>query len=82
MLIDATRKWAYAPVGLPKEEFMEQALKAWEEKGLRRLQLKTPRYGYHLGRWTEDDEENAQLILRGEQFTVGKKMKKGRVRIS
>ncbi len=82
MLIDATRKWPYAPLGLPKKEYMEQALKIWEAEGLSPLNLKTPWYGYHLGRWTENDEENAQMNLRGENFKIGQKLKKGRVKIS
>lgn len=82
MLIDATRKWTYAPVGLPKREFMEQAIKTWEEEGLPRLKLKMPWHGYHLGRWTEDDEENASLTIRGEHFKIGEKMIRGRVKIS
>src|ERR1043166_8882821 len=30
MLIDATRKWDYPPVSLPKKEFMERARTLWE----------------------------------------------------
>ncbi|MDO8637920.1 MAG: UbiD family decarboxylase, partial [Dehalococcoidia bacterium] len=63
VLIDATRKWPYAPVGMPKKEFMEKALKIWQEANLPRLNLRKPWYGYPLGRWTERDEQNAQLTL-------------------
>ena len=31
LLIDATRKWPYPPVSLPRKEFMENACKIWEE---------------------------------------------------
>jgi len=34
ILIDATRKGPYPPVGLPKRRFMEQALEIWKQEGL------------------------------------------------
>jgi 4-hydroxy-3-polyprenylbenzoate decarboxylase len=82
LLIDATRKWAYTPVGLPRKEFMEQALEIWKKEGLPQLQLRTPWHGYHLGRWTADDEENAELTLRGEHFKLAEKLKARRKRLS
>jgi 4-hydroxy-3-polyprenylbenzoate decarboxylase len=82
LLIDATRKWAYTPVGLPRKEFMEQALEIWGREGLPHLQLRTPWHGYHLGRWTADDEENAELTLRGEHFQLAEKLKGRRKRLS
>ncbi len=82
LLIDATRKWAYTPVGLPKKEFMEQALEIWKKEGLPQLQLRTPWYGYHLGRWTADDEENAELTLKGEHFKLAEKLKGRRKKLS
>jgi 4-hydroxy-3-polyprenylbenzoate decarboxylase len=82
LLIDATRKWAYTPVGLPRKEFMEQALEIWEKEGLPQLQLRTPWHGYHLGRWTADDEENAELTLKGEHFQLAEKLKGRRKKLS
>jgi 4-hydroxy-3-polyprenylbenzoate decarboxylase len=82
LVIDATRKWAYTPVGLPRKEFMEQALEIWEKEGLPQLQLRTPWHGYHLGRWTADDEENAELTLKGEHFKLAEKLKERRKRLS
>lgn len=81
MLIDATRKWPYAPVGLPKKEYMERALKLWQEGGFPRLRLKKPWYGYPLGRWTEQDEKNAELTLKGEHFKLGEEYQRRRKRI-
>ena len=46
ILIDATRKWDYPPVSLPKKEFMERAKKIWEEEGLPPLTPKSPWFGY------------------------------------
>jgi 4-hydroxy-3-polyprenylbenzoate decarboxylase len=81
LLIDATRKWPYPPVGLPKKEFMEGALKIWEEEGLPKLTLRKPWYGYSLGNWTADDEENAQLILEGQYARVGEKLSERAVNV-
>ena len=78
MLIDATRKWDYAPVGLPKKEYMEGALELWEKQGLPKLQLKEPWYGYHLGLWREEDEENAQSIVHGEYQELWQRLNKTR----
>jgi 4-hydroxy-3-polyprenylbenzoate decarboxylase len=81
ILIDATRKWPYPPVALPKKEFMGRALGIWEEEGLPLLRLKTPWYGYTLGLWGEEDEENARLILQGEYLKLGEKMAKCQTRL-
>ena len=81
LLIDATRKFPYPPVALPKKEYMERAIRIWEEAGLPKLHLREPWYGYTLGMWDEDDEENAQLILKGQYIQLGEKMAKSRTRV-
>jgi hypothetical protein len=68
MLIDATRKGPYPPVGLPKRRFMEQALEIWKQEGLPELKLKTPWYGYALGLWTAKDDEQAEAVVGGDYF--------------
>lgn len=78
ILIDATRKWDFPPVSLPKKEFMERARKIWEEEGLPPLTPKVPWYGYSLGYWTKEDEEEAELALRGEHYKTGEKQAKNR----
>ena len=80
VMINATRKWDYPPVSLPKREFMERARQIWEEEGLPPLTPKVPWFGYSLGYWTEQDEEEAQLALKGEHFQTGKKMEQGRTK--
>lgn len=65
LLIDATRKWPYLPVALPKREFMERAKKIWEELGLPTLTPKAPWYGYSLGYWSEDDDRQAMTAVQG-----------------
>lgn len=79
LLIDATRKWAYPPVSLPAKEFMEDAKVLWERLGLPGLEPKKPWHGYTLGYWTEQDEEEAQLAVRGEHYVTGKKIAQQRV---
>jgi 4-hydroxy-3-polyprenylbenzoate decarboxylase len=77
LMIDATLKWNYPPTSLPKKQYMENALQIWNELGLEPLKLKMPWYGYNLGYWTKDDEENAELIVRGDYRAVGRKLLKG-----
>jgi 4-hydroxy-3-polyprenylbenzoate decarboxylase len=74
LLIDATLKWPYPPTSLPKKEYMDGALKIWNELGLGPVKLKAPWYGYNLGCWTKEDEENAELIVSGKYREVGKKL--------
>jgi len=81
VIINATRKWDYPPVSLPKKEFMERAKQIWEEEGLPPLIPKVPWHGYDLGYWTEEDEKEADLALKGEHYQTGKKLAKGRIKL-
>ena len=81
ILIDATRKWAYPPTSLPKKEFMERARKMWDEEGLPPLKPKVPWYGYPLGHWTAEDEEEAELALKGEYYRTGEKIAQKRKKL-
>lgn len=74
ILIDATRKWAYPPVSLPRKEFMERSKLIWEEEGLPALSPKAPWHGYALGYWTKDNEEEAELALKGKYYITGEKL--------
>ena len=80
MLIDATRKWAYPPVALPKKEFMERAKRIWEEEGLPTLETKALWFGYSLGDWSREDEEEAELAVRGEHYVTGDKLARERIK--
>lgn len=80
MMIDATRKWGYPPVSMPRREFMERALKIWEAEGLPPLTPKRPWHGYELGFWTDEDREEAEMALRGEHFKTGEKIAKNRIK--
>jgi 4-hydroxy-3-polyprenylbenzoate decarboxylase len=79
MLIDATRKWDYPPVSLPKKEFMERAKQLWERLELPKLKPQDPWFGYNLGLWSDEDEEEAQLALKGEHYQTGEKRAQQRV---
>jgi len=74
LLIDATRKWDYPPISLPEKEFMERAKGIWEELGLPPLIPKVPWYGYSLGDWTDENEEEARLALQGQHYQTGEKL--------
>jgi UbiD family decarboxylase len=66
LLIDATRKRVMAPIALPRQEYMEEALGIWKELGLPELKLPSPWHGYTLGNWGEDWERFAQNAVRGD----------------
>ncbi len=79
VMINATRKWVYPPVSLPKQEFMERARQIWEEEGLPPLAQTSPWHGYSLGFWTEEDEQEAELALKGEHYKTGEKLLSRRI---
>ena len=81
MLIDATRKWAYPPVSLPKKEYMERAKQLWERLELPKLNPQEPWYGYNLGLWSDEDEADAQAALRGDHYQTGEKRAEQRVAV-
>lgn len=49
-----------------------------KEDNLPQLIPKVPWYGYSLGYWTEEVEEEAQLALKGEHYQTGEKLLKDR----
>lgn len=73
LIIDATTKWAYPPISLPRQEYMEAALERWKRLGLPELRLNKPWYGYELDGWTDQDQEESHLALMGRYFETGKK---------
>lgn len=81
LLVDATRKWAYPPVSLPRKEFMENAKRIWEELGLPTLRPKVPWHGYSLGWWTEENKAEAELALKGKYYQTGEKLAQERIRV-
>jgi len=81
VLINATLKTPFPPISLPKREYMERAAKIWEELGLPKFEKKYPWYGYSLGQWDEELEEEAALAVKGDHYITGKKLAKNKVKI-
>jgi UbiD family decarboxylase len=78
LLINATRKWDYPPVALPKQEYMEKAREIWEAEGLPALKPRKPWYGYSLGYWPEHYQKAAELNLEGKIYELGEGTAKDR----
>jgi 4-hydroxy-3-polyprenylbenzoate decarboxylase len=74
VLIDATLKGTYAPVALPKREFMEQAKAIWERLGLPPLTPQAPWHGYDLGHWPPELARQAEMAAKSEYFELGKNL--------
>ena len=81
MLINAILKTPFPPVSLPKKEYMENAARIWEELGLPKIERRYPWYGYSLGQWDEELEEEADLAIKGDHYVTGDKLAKSRVKI-
>ncbi|HKA42059.1 MAG TPA: UbiD family decarboxylase [Burkholderiales bacterium] len=80
VLIDATLKGIYAPVALPKREFMENARRIWERLGLGALKPEPPWHGYDLGYWPPELATEAALATKSAYFKTGAKAAKSRRR--
>jgi 4-hydroxy-3-polyprenylbenzoate decarboxylase len=72
VLINATLKGTYAPVALPKREFMERAKAIWERLGLPPLQPEIPWHGYDLGYWPAELERQARMATESDYFALGR----------
>lgn len=71
VLINALLKGDFAPVALPKREFMENAKRIWERLGLPPLKPESPWFGYDLGVWPKNLERQAEMATRSEYFEFG-----------
>ena len=80
LLINAVLKEPFPPVSLPKKEYMEKALTLWKELDLPDINPQSPWYGYSLGQWDEELEEEARLALEGDHYKTGQKLKARRVK--
>lgn len=81
LLIDATRKADFPPVSLPKRKFMERARDIWAELGLPALRAQSPWYGYSLGLWPDELDEEAQRAVAGQWQQTGQELARTRVRL-
>jgi 4-hydroxy-3-polyprenylbenzoate decarboxylase len=72
VLINATLKGTYAPVALPRREFMEQARRIWERLGLPVLKPESPWHGYDLGYWPAEFDRQARMAVASDYFALGR----------
>jgi UbiD family decarboxylase len=72
VLINATLKGTFAPVALPKREFMEHAKALWERLGLPPLKPESPWHGYDLGHWPKEFARQAQMAVESDYFALGR----------
>lgn len=81
LLINATMKWPYPPLSLPKKEFMEDVLRIWEKEGLPPLKLKEPWYSYEMGHWPKEFADDAARAVKGEYYKTSEMRAKKRVKV-
>jgi len=81
LLINATLKWPYPPVCLPKKELMEGALSIWQKEGLPPLKLEEPWHGYELGYWPKQAAEDADRAVKGEYYKTSEMRALKRVKL-
>lgn len=79
LLVNATLKEPFPPVALPKQEYMEKAREIWEELGLPELKAQSPWFGYSLGQWNDELEEEARLAVEGRYYVTGEKMSQNKI---
>jgi len=78
VLINALLKGEFAPVALPKREFMENAKAIWERLGLPELKPESPWHGYDLGVWPPHLERQAEMATRSAYFDFSDELVRGR----
>ncbi len=81
MLCNAIQKEPFPPISLPKREYMEHARELWEELGLPKLKPEMPWYGYSLGQWDEELDEEADMAVQGRYYETGEKLAGQRVNV-
>jgi 4-hydroxy-3-polyprenylbenzoate decarboxylase len=74
VLINATLRGTYAPVALPRREYMERAKAIWERLGLPALKPAAPWHGYDLGYWPAELERQARMAAASDYFALGRDM--------
>jgi 4-hydroxy-3-polyprenylbenzoate decarboxylase len=74
VLINALLKGEFAPVALPRREFMENAKAIWERLGLPPLKPEAPWHGYDLGVWPPHLERQARMATESDYFGFGEEL--------
>lgn len=83
VIINATRKWPYPPVALPKKPYMDRALEIWSRhQDLPRPRMRQPWYGYTLGHWNDELQGYADMIVRGDYIKLGEEMEELQQRLT
>jgi 4-hydroxy-3-polyprenylbenzoate decarboxylase len=80
LLINAILKEPFPPISLPRREYMERALEIWRELELPPLRPETPWYGYSLGQWDDEWEEEAKMAVDGRYLETADKLARRRVK--
>jgi 4-hydroxy-3-polyprenylbenzoate decarboxylase len=57
---------------------MERAIDIWRDLQLPSLALKEPWWGYSLGYWTQEEEQEAELAVQGRHYETGEKQIRSR----
>jgi 4-hydroxy-3-polyprenylbenzoate decarboxylase len=78
VLVNAMLKGPYAPVALPKREFMDEARAIWERLGLPALTPQPPWHGYDLGHWPAELERQARMAVASDYFALGDELARQR----
>src|SRR5689334_17921237 len=66
VLINAMLKDTFAPVALPRREYMERARAIWDRLGLPPLKPENPWHGYELGYWPAELERQARMAAASD----------------
>jgi UbiD family decarboxylase len=74
VLVNAMLKGQFAPVALPRREFMDNARAIWERLGLPPLTPQSPWHGYDLGHWPADLARQAEMATRSDYFELGRNL--------
>ena len=72
LLMDATMKSDMPPLALPKQPYMEDAKRLWEELGLPQLRPQSPWFGYSLGDWLPAWDAAAERAATGHYLENGR----------
>ena len=78
VLVNAMLKGTFAPVALPRREFMERARAIWERLGLPPLTPQSPWHGYDLGHWPDELARQARVAVESNYLALGAELEQQR----
>ncbi|MBI4430668.1 MAG: hypothetical protein HY587_03035 [Candidatus Omnitrophica bacterium] len=59
---------------------MERAKQIWEELGFPALRPENPWFGYSLGQWDDEWEEEANMAVEGRYLETGTKLERNKIK--